>query len=41
MAHIEWMIRGPEIASCNGSNGWPCQFNLLPLAGNCGAAVVR
>ncbi len=39
MAHTDWMIRGPEIASCNCSYGCPCQFNALPTDGNCRAAV--
>ena len=39
MAFTEWMIRGPEISSCNCSYGCPCQFNALPTEGNCRAAV--
>ena len=39
MAFTEWMIRGPEIASCNCSYGCPCQFNALPTDGTCRAAV--
>lgn len=39
MAFTEWMIRGPEIASCNCSYGCPCQFNALPTNGSCRAAV--
>ena len=39
MAHTDWMIRGPEIASCNCSYGCPCQFNALPTDGTCRAAV--
>jgi hypothetical protein len=39
MAATEWMIRGPEIASCNCDYGCPCQFNALPTEGNCRAAV--
>jgi hypothetical protein len=39
MAMIEWMLRGPEIASCNCAYGCPCQFNALPTDGNCRAAV--
>ena len=35
----DWMIRGPEVASCNCSYGCPCQFNALPTEGNCRAAV--
>jgi hypothetical protein len=35
----EWMLRGPEIASCNCAYGCPCQFNALPTDGNCRAAV--
>ena len=36
---IDWMIRGPEIATCNCDYGCPCQFNALPTKGNCRAAV--
>src|SRR5205823_6229252 len=36
---IEWMIRGPEVATCNCAFGCPCQFNALPTSGNCRAAV--
>jgi hypothetical protein len=36
---IDWMIRGPEIATCNCAYGCPCQFNALPTDGNCTAAV--
>lgn len=39
MAFTEWMIRGPEIASCNCAPGCPCQFNSLPTDGTCRAAV--
>lgn len=39
MAKTEWMIRGPEIASCNCNYGCPCQFNSLPSDGTCRAAV--
>jgi hypothetical protein len=39
MAHADWMIRGPEIATCNCSYGCPCQFNALPTNGDCRAAV--
>lgn len=39
MAHTEWMIRGPEITTCNCAFGCPCQFNALPTNGNCRAAV--
>jgi hypothetical protein len=35
----EWMIRGPEIASCNCSYGCPCQFNALPTNGDCRYAL--
>ncbi len=36
---IDWMIRGPEIATCNCDYGCPCQFNALPTNGDCRAAV--
>ena len=39
MAHTDWMIRGPQISSCNCSYGCPCQFNALPTNGDCRAAV--
>ena len=39
MAHTDWMIRGPEIGSCNCAYGCPCQFNALPTDGTCRAAV--
>lgn len=39
MPNIEWMIRGPELVSCNCAYGCPCQFNALPTNGNCHAAV--
>jgi hypothetical protein len=37
MAYIEWLMCGPEIASCNCDWGCPCQFNALPTRGNCRA----
>jgi hypothetical protein len=39
MAHVDWSIKGPEIATCNCEWGCPCQFNALPSHGNCRAAV--
>lgn len=39
MAHLDWSIKGPEIATCNCSWGCPCQFNALPTNGDCRAAV--
>ena len=39
MANVEWMIRGPEVATCNCSYGCPCQFNALPTNGDCRASV--
>ena len=30
MAHVDWSIKGPEIATCNCDWGCPCQFNALP-----------
>jgi hypothetical protein len=35
----DWMIRGPELVTCNCNWGCPCQFNSLPSAGNCRAAI--
>ena len=37
MAHVDWRIRGPEIATCNCNYGCPCQFNALPTHGRCEA----
>ena len=39
MAHVDWNIRGPQIATCNCAWGCPCQFNGLPTHGDCRAAV--
>ena len=39
MAMTEWLLRGPEIATCNCNYGCPCQFNSLPTTGDCRAAV--
>ena len=39
MAMTEWMLMGPEIATCNCDYGCPCQFNALPTDGTCRAAV--
>ena len=39
MPMIDWMLRGPEIATCNCAYGCPCQFNALPTHGNCTATV--
>jgi len=39
MAHVDWRIRGPEIATCNCNYGCPCQFNALPSNGNCRASM--
>lgn len=39
MAHVDWMIRGPQLATCNCDWGCPCQFNALPTRGNCRAVV--
>lgn len=36
---IDWMIRGPELATCNCDYGCPCQFNGLPTDGTCRATV--
>lgn len=30
MAYVDWMIRGPKIASCNCDYGCPCEFNGRP-----------
>jgi hypothetical protein len=39
MANIDWMIRGPQISTCNCDWGCPCQFNALPTRGNCRATI--
>jgi hypothetical protein len=39
MTMTEWMIKGPEIATCNCDYSCPCQFNALPTYGDCRAAV--
>ncbi|MCT7373925.1 DUF1326 domain-containing protein [Chelativorans salis] len=39
MAYVDWMIRGPEIATCNCNWGCPCQFNAPPTHGDCRAVV--
>ena len=35
MAYVDWMIKGPKIASCNCSYGCPCEFNARPTHGVC------
>lgn len=39
MPHVDWNIRGPQIATCNCAWGCPCQFYGLPTNGDCRAAV--
>ena len=39
MADIDWMIKGPEISTCNCDWGCPCQFNALPTHGDCRAGA--
>ncbi len=39
MASIDWMIRGPEMVTCNCAYGCPCQFNALPTHGDCRGVV--
>lgn len=39
MPYVEWVLRGPEIATCSCAWGCPCQFNALPTHGDCRAAV--
>ncbi|MGE0213392.1 MAG: DUF1326 domain-containing protein [Parvibaculaceae bacterium] len=39
MPVVQWMIKGPQIATCNCDWGCPCQFNALPTHGNCRVAV--
>jgi hypothetical protein len=35
MAHADWMIKGPKIASCNCAYGCPCEFNAPPTNDVC------
>ena len=35
MAYVDWMIKGPKIASCNCDYGCPCEFNARPTHGIC------
>jgi len=35
MAHVDWMIKGPKIASCNCDYGCPCEFNAPPTHDVC------
>jgi hypothetical protein len=39
MDNIDWVLKGPQLATCNCSWGCPCQFNGLPTTGDCRAAV--
>jgi len=39
MAYVDWMIKGPQISTCNCDYGCPCQFNALPTRGNCRASI--
>lgn len=39
MSMTEWVLRGPEIATCNCNYGCPCQFNSLPTTGDCKATI--
>lgn len=39
MSYPDWVIKGPEVATCNCNWGCPCQFNSLPTHGNCRAAM--
>lgn len=38
MGQVDWMIKGPELITCNCDAGCPCQFNSLPTHGDCRAA---
>ena len=35
MAYVDWLIKGPKIASCNCDYGCPCEFNGRPTRGVC------
>lgn len=39
MTHVDWLLRGPQIATCNCDWGCPCQFSARPTHGDCRAAV--
>jgi hypothetical protein len=39
MAEAIWTIKGREFAHCICAYGCPCQFNALPIHGNCHAVV--
>ena len=35
MAYVDWMIKGPKIASCSCDYGCPCEFNAPPTSRPC------
>src|SRR5688500_9658431 len=35
MAYVDWLLKGPKIASCNCDYGCPCEFNGRPTRGTC------
>ena len=35
MAYVDWMIKGPKIASCSCDYGCPCEFNAPPTRAPC------
>jgi len=35
MSYVDWMIKGPKIASCNCDYGCPCEFNAHPTNDVC------
>lgn len=35
MGYVDWMIKGPKIASCNCDYGCPCEFNAPPTNDVC------
>ncbi len=35
MAYVDWLIKGPKIASCSCDYGCPCEFNARPTHGTC------
>jgi len=35
MPYVDWLIKGPKIASCNCDYGCPCEFNDRPTHGVC------
>ena len=41
MAYVDWLLKGPKIASCNCDYGCPCEFNGRPTRGVCEGLEVQ